>query len=74
MSDFTEKSRELHGVRNDSFLKPSLDKTLNSCKELNMLQDGATSDENDSQHPVSLCSPRLCGLFSGQNSKFRKQK
>ena len=41
-------------------------------KELNMPQGGATSDENSSQHPVSLSSPRLfrlrsiqaCGSFS----------
>jgi len=35
-----------------------------------MPQGGATSDENDSQHPVSLRFPRLCGLFSGQNESI----
>ncbi len=33
-----------------------------------MPQGGTTSDENSSQHPVSLRSSRLCGLFSGQRS------
>ncbi len=32
-----------------------------------MPQDDATLDENNSQHPVSLRSPRLCGLFSEQS-------
>ena len=31
-----------------------------------MPQGGTMSEENSSQHPVSLRSPRLCGLFSGQ--------
>ena len=35
-----------------------------------MPQGGATSDENDSQHPVSLRSLRLCGLFSGRISCY----
>ncbi len=38
----------------------------------NMPQGGAASDENSSQHPVSLRSPRLCGLFSGQSERLSK--
>ena len=38
-------------------------------EELNRPQGGATSNENSSQYPVSLRSPPLCGLFSGQSTE-----